>query len=99
MHRHSSSPLGPMLLQLNSLMLLIAHHSMCVCVCVCVCARVRLSIYACNTQTHTHTDSAVDRLYRTLLCHKKIEIAPGSYDANLLRGKKKKRSSYLKLAR
>lgn len=51
-----------------------------------LCARVCLCIYVYNTRTHTHTDGAVDRLYHTLLCHKKIEIAPGLYDANLLRG-------------
>lgn len=54
-----------------------------------LCARVGLSIYAyCRTHTwtRTHSEGTVDRLYQTLLCHKKIMIAPGLYDVNLCCG-------------
>lgn len=70
-------PWGAMLLQLNPVMLLIAHHSV-----ECVC----LSLCAYNAWIHPHSEGTVDRIYHIPLRHKKIEITPGLYDANLLHG-------------
>lgn len=61
-----------MLLQLYSLMLLIAHRAMCLC--------VYLSVLI-------DTDCAVARLYHTLLHRKKTEIAPALEDSNPIPGK------------
>lgn len=66
-----------MLLQLNPVMLPIAHHSV-VCVCLSICAYSTRCIHTVKIQLIEY----ITTYYAT----EKIEIAPGLYDANLLHG-------------
>lgn len=78
-------PQGRCYLQLNPLMLLITHHTVCLCVCVYLSMHTTRehigTLRRCSWCTISHAIMAPKKKKK-----KQIEIAAGLRDANLLRG-------------